>query len=41
MTLDEAMLVIDDDYLVYRDANSNNLAVLLRRADGNFDLVEC
>jgi putative sigma-54 modulation protein len=41
MTLDEAMLVIDDDYLVYLDASSNRPAVLLRRGDGNFDLVEC
>ena len=41
MTLAEALLVIDDDYLVYRDAGNNRLAVLLRRADGNFDLVEC
>jgi putative sigma-54 modulation protein len=41
MTLAEAMLVIDDDYLVYRDAANNRLAVLLRRNDGNFDLVEC
>jgi putative sigma-54 modulation protein len=42
MTLDEAMLVIDDDdYLVYQDAGSNRLSVLLRRGDGNFDLVEC
>ena len=41
MTLDEALLVIDDDYLVYLDVASNRPAVLLRRADGNFDLVEC
>lgn len=41
MTLDEAVLVIDDDYLVYHDANTNHLSVLLRRGDGNFDLVEC
>jgi putative sigma-54 modulation protein len=41
MTLEEALLVIEnDDYLVYREKN-NRLAVLLRRNDGNFDLVEC
>jgi putative sigma-54 modulation protein len=41
MTVDEAMLAIDDDYLVYLDAASNRPSVLLRRDDGNFDLVEC
>jgi putative sigma-54 modulation protein len=42
LTAEEAMLMIDDDpYLVYRDAGSHRLAVLLRRSDGNFDLVEC
>jgi putative sigma-54 modulation protein len=42
MTLEEAMLVIDDeDYLVYRETKSNRVSVLLRRDDGNFDLVEC
>jgi len=42
MTLEEAMLVIDDeDYLVYRETKSNRVSVLLRRSDGNFDLVEC
>jgi hypothetical protein len=28
------------DYLVYRDAESDRVAVLMRRRDGNFDLVE-
>lgn len=42
MTVDEAMLVIDDDsYLVYVDAQTERLSVLLRRGDGNFDLVQC
>lgn len=42
MTLEEAMLEVDasQDYLVYHDAKSDRLAVLLRRADGNFDLIE-
>ena len=42
MTVEEAMLVIDDDtYLVYNDATTDRLSVLLRRPDGNFDLVQC
>jgi putative sigma-54 modulation protein len=41
MTLEEAMMVINDDYLVYRETRTNRISVLLRRADGNFDLVEC
>jgi putative sigma-54 modulation protein len=42
MTLEEALLRIEDgrDYVVYRDAETDRLAVLLRRRDGNFDLVE-
>ncbi|MBI3473844.1 MAG: ribosome-associated translation inhibitor RaiA [Candidatus Solibacter usitatus] len=42
MTLDEAVLEMekDLDYLVYRDALTDRVAVLLRRRDGNFDLVE-
>ena len=42
MTLDEALLEMDKDrdYLVYRDAQSDRIAVLVRRRDGNFDLVE-
>lgn len=41
MTLEEALLEMetDRDYLVYRDADTDRLAVLLRRRDGNFDLV--
>jgi putative sigma-54 modulation protein len=42
MTAEEAMLMIDDDpYLVFRTTGSDRIAVLLRRPDGNFDLVEC
>jgi putative sigma-54 modulation protein len=42
MTLDEALLEMDKtrDYLVYRDAKTDKVAVLMRRRDGNFDLVE-
>lgn len=42
MTLEEAMLEIEPgrDYLVYRDAETDRISVLLRRRDGNFDLVE-
>ncbi len=41
MTLDEAMLEIDDhDYVVYRDAETDRVSVLIKRRDGNFDLIE-
>ena len=42
MTLEEALLEMDKsrDYLVYRDAESDRVAVLVRRRDGHFDLVE-
>jgi putative sigma-54 modulation protein len=42
MTLEEAMLEVEDsqDYLVYHDAQTDKLTVLLRRTDGNFDLIE-
>lgn len=42
MTLEEALLVMDKkrDYLVYTDAQTGGVSVLLRRRDGNFDLVE-
>jgi putative sigma-54 modulation protein len=42
MTLDEALLEMDNkrDYLVYRDAETDRISVLVRRCDGNFDLVE-
>ncbi len=43
MTLEEALLEMQrdsDDYVVYRDATRNCLSVLVRRVDGNFDLIE-
>ena len=42
MTLEEAMLEMEasQDYLVYRDAKTDRLTVLMRRPDGHFDLIE-
>jgi putative sigma-54 modulation protein len=41
MTLEEALLEIDGrDYVVYRDAETDHVSVLIRRRDGNFDLIE-
>jgi putative sigma-54 modulation protein len=42
MTVEEAVLEMDKtrDYLVYRDAQTDRVNVLLRRRDGQFDLVE-
>ncbi len=42
MTLEEAMLEMEasQDYLVYRDAQTDRLTVLMRRPDGHFDLIE-
>lgn len=42
MTFDEAMLEIQDgqDYVVYRDAASDQVRVLIKRSDGKVDLVE-
>ncbi len=41
MTLDEAMIAIDGRaYVVYRDADKECVSVLIRRPDGNFDLIE-
>jgi len=42
MTLEEAMLEMDknQNYLVYRDSETDKVSVLVRRRDGNFDLVE-
>jgi putative sigma-54 modulation protein len=42
MTLDEALLQMEKgaDYMVYRDAVTSRVAVLVRRRDGNFDLIE-
>lgn len=42
MTLDEALLEMEQssDYFVYRDSSKNCVSVLVRRSDGNFDLIE-
>jgi putative sigma-54 modulation protein len=42
LTIDEALMKMEDgrNYLVFRDAENDQLAVMLRRDDGNFDLVE-
>ena len=42
MTVEEALLEMDKtkDYVVYRDAQTDRVSVLLRRRDGKFDLVE-
>jgi|ERR1039458_2352155 putative sigma-54 modulation protein len=42
MTVEEALLEMDKsrDYLVYYNAETGNVNVLLRRRDGHFDLVE-
>jgi putative sigma-54 modulation protein len=44
MSLEEALLEIQSnkalDYVVYREVNTDRVCVLLRRRDGNFDLVE-
>jgi putative sigma-54 modulation protein len=42
MSLEEAIMEMDSDlhYFVYRDASSDCLSVLVRRLDGNLDLIE-
>ena len=42
MTLEEAVLEMDGDrnYMVYRDAESDRVQVLVKRRDGHFDLIE-
>ena len=42
ITLEEALLEMgkDEDYVVYRDAEKQCVAVLIRRRDGHFDLIE-
>ena len=43
MTLEEALLEFDGSdrgYVVYRDADRECVSVLVRRRDGNFDLIE-
>jgi putative sigma-54 modulation protein len=42
ITLEEALLEMEGarDYLVYRDAEREGVSVLVRRRDGNLDLIE-
>ena len=42
MTLEEALLEMGQkrNYLVYRDSQTDRVSVLMRRRDGNFDLIE-
>ncbi len=42
MTLDEAVMTMEDgrEYVVYQDSDRQCLSVLVRRRDGNFDLIE-
>ncbi len=41
MTLEEALIEIESrNYVVYRDAQTDRVSVLVRRRDGNFDLIE-
>ena len=42
MTVDEAVLEMEasQDYMVYRDAQTDRVTVLMRRPDGHFDLIE-
>lgn len=42
ISLEEAVLIMDDrsQHLVFRDAETERLSVLVRRADGHLDLIE-
>lgn len=42
MTMEEAMLEVADgkNYVVFRDADTNRMNVLVRRPDGHLDLIE-
>lgn len=42
MTIEEAMLAMEGgkDYVIYRDAESDRVSVLIRRSDGRVDLVQ-
>ncbi len=42
MTVDEAVMEMEaqGDYLVYRDADTDRVSVMIRRPDGNYDLIE-
>ena len=43
ITLEEAVLVMDgrSNHLVFRDAETDRVSVLVRREDGHLDLIEC
>jgi putative sigma-54 modulation protein len=42
MTLEEALIEMEStsDYVVYQDSERNCLSVLVRRKDGNYDLIQ-
>lgn len=42
MTVEEAMMALEEerDYMVYRDSESDQVRVLIRRRDGKVDLIE-
>jgi putative sigma-54 modulation protein len=42
MTVEEAMIAMESgqDYIAYRDAETDRVRVLIRRRDGKIDLVE-
>lgn len=42
MTVEEALMAIGDkkDYVLFRDTDTDVVSILLRRADGHFDLVQ-
>ena len=43
MTAEEAALALsdeDDQFLVFRDADTNRIGVLYKRKDGNYGLIE-
>ena len=43
MSVEEAVLTIDDsgeEFLVFRNAESERVNVIYRRADGNFGLID-
>lgn len=42
MTVDEAVLTINNkqSYLVFRDVDTDKTAIVVRRLDGNFDMIE-
>jgi putative sigma-54 modulation protein len=42
MTVEEALLGMNDkkDYVLFRDTDTDAVSILVRRADGNFDLLQ-